>query len=104
MRAKTVLGTIGGTAPEQRVEVSLVARRGGGLTIDLCEQHFAEGIGWYDQRSFALDPQQFRQIQAMLGLSSRQLEQASQESPATLPFPGPSEVGEYSRPAVGDAV
>jgi hypothetical protein len=104
MPAKTVLGTIGGTAPEQRVEVSLVTRRGGGLTIDLCEQHFAEGIGWYDQRSFALDPQQFRQIQAMLGLSSRQLDQAMQEAPATLPFPGPANADEYSRPAVGDAV
>jgi hypothetical protein len=104
MRAKTVLGTIGGTAPEQRVEVSLVPRRGGGLTIDLCEQHFAEGIGWYDQRSFALDPQQFRQIQALLGLSSKQIDQATHEAPATLPFPGPADAGEYTRPAAGDVV
>jgi hypothetical protein len=79
----------------------LVHAEEGGLLIDLREQHYAEGIGWFDQRRLELDPRQFQQLQAVLGLKSDRLGSTMWEEPATIPFPGPA--SEFSRrPAAGD--
>jgi len=101
MASRTVLATIAGSAPHQRLQVALTQRGDGGLVIDLRDQHYAEGIGWFDQRTLALDPRQFRQLQAILGLKSAMLAASEDEIPATIPFPGPSSP-EPARPAVGD--
>jgi hypothetical protein len=99
MGGRTVLATIGGRGPAQRLQISLVHAEDGGLLIDLREQHHAEGIGWFDQRRLELDPRQFQQLQAVLGLKS--VYSAAREVPATIPFPGPAcEVS--PRPAAGD--
>ena len=102
MSARTVLATIAGSAPFQRLQVALVQRRDGRLSIDLREQHYAEGIGWFDQRALELDPRQFQQLQAVLGLKPALVEAAAEEPRATIPFPGPSTPAP-SRSAVGDA-
>ena len=81
--------------------VALTQGRDGRLAIDLRDQHYAEGIGWFDQRTLALDPRQFRQLKAVLGLNSSALEAFEDESPATIPFPGPSTPRD-TRPAVAD--
>ncbi len=101
MVARTILATLSGSGPHQRIEVGLVQRADGRLAIDLCEQHHAEGIGWFDQRTLALDPRQFRQLKAVLGLNSSALAAFEDETPATIPFPGPS-TSLPTRPAVGD--
>ena len=98
---RTVLATIAGSEPHQRLEVALTQGRDGRLAIDLRDQHYAEGIGWFDQRTLALDPRQFRQLKAVLGLNSSALEAFEDEPPATIPFPGPS-TPRPARPAVGD--
>lgn len=102
MVPRTVLATLAGSAPQQRLQVSLATRPGGRVMIDLCEQHFAEGIGWFDQRSLRLDPRQFRQLQAVLGMRAADLDAAVEavEAPATIPLPGPCAAGPR-RPAVG---
>jgi hypothetical protein len=101
MPGRTVLATLGGRGPFQRLQVSLVQAEDGRLLIDLREQHYAEGIGWFDQRRLELDPRQFQQLQGVLGLKSDWLGSVAQEQPATIPFPGP--VVEVSqRPAAGD--
>ena len=70
MTGRTVLATLGGRGPSQRLQVSLVHAEEGGLLIDLREQHYAEGIGWFDQRRLEIDPRQYQQLQAVLGLKS----------------------------------
>jgi hypothetical protein len=101
MAARTILATLPGSAPYQRLQVGLEQRGDGGLAIDLREQHFAEGIGWFDQRTMSLDPRQFQQLQAVLGLKAALLEDAAEEVPATIPFPGPRTIAPV-RSAVGD--
>ncbi len=90
MGGRTVLATLSGKGPSQRLEVSLSQGDDGRLLIDLREQHHAEGIGWFDQRRLELDPLQFQQLQAVLGLKSDLLDAAIREEPATVPFPGPA--------------
>src|SRR4051794_39951053 len=101
MVARTVLAHLDGGSPHDRLQVSLVPRGDGRLAIDLCEQHYAEGIGWFDQRSLTLDPKQLSQLQAVLGLQAGAIEAVEAEPPATLPFPGPRDVG-ARRVAAGD--
>jgi hypothetical protein len=101
MVGRTVLGTLAGSAPHQRVQVALVQGDEGRLSLELREQHHAEGIGWFDQRALELDPRQLRQLQALLGPRAALLEGAEEEAPATIPFPGPAS-REPMRPAAGD--
>ena len=101
MVARTVLATLPGSAPYQRLQVALEQCSDGRLAIDLRQQHYAEGIGWFDQRTMSLDPVQFRQLQAVLGLKAALLDEVAAEVPATIPFPGPRTV-EPPRSAVGD--
>jgi hypothetical protein len=100
MAGRTVLATLGGKGPSQRLQVSLSQGDDGRLLIDLREQHHAEGIGWFDQRRLELDPRQFQQLQAVLAMNSGTLSAAIQEEPAILPFPGPA-LKEAQRPAAG---
>ncbi len=102
MVGRTILTTIAGSAPYQRLEVALVQGRDGRLTIDLREQHYAEGIGWFDQRALELDPKQFQQLQAALGTKSTQVRVVAEEMPVSIPFPGPR-TSAPSRAAAGDA-
>jgi hypothetical protein len=90
MPRRTVLATLNGKGPCERLQVSLSQTDDGRLLIDLREQHHADGIGWFDQRRLELDPRQFEQIQGILALKSETLKAAAQEQPATVPFPGPA--------------
>lgn len=101
MAARTILATLGGSAPHERLQVALVQRGDGRLAIDLRQQHHAEGIGWYDQRGLELDPRQLRQLLGVLGDRSASLEAPAEDAPAILPFPGPAQ-RDPRRPAVGN--
>jgi hypothetical protein len=101
MLARTDLTTLAGSAPDQRVQVSLIQRRDGRVAIALCEQHYADGIGWFDQRTLSLDPRQLRQLSAVLNLNGSRLAEYESEAPAIVPFPVPSTSEPY-RPAVGE--
>jgi hypothetical protein len=90
MAARTHLATLPGPGPEQRLQVALVDGGDGRLKIDLREQHFAEGIGWFDQRTLVLEPEQFKRLQAVLGLKADHTPMRD-ERPATLAFPVPAE-------------
>jgi hypothetical protein len=101
MTARTVLATLPGGGPDQRLQVSLAQRGDGRLSIVLCEQHYAEGIGWFDQRTMGLEPRQLRQLQAVLGMKADVIEEAEAEAPVILAFPT-SHPDEPRRAAVGD--
>jgi hypothetical protein len=103
MLGRTILATLPGQAPCERLQVGLVQDRDGTLRIDLREQHYAEKIGWFDQRGLELSPSQFQQLQAVLGLKPAVLDAlvSAAPSPATIPFPGPGSSSPV-RHAVGD--
>ena len=104
MDARTILTVLPGPGPHQRLQVALAPARDGRLMIDLREQHYAEGIGWFDQRTLSLEPAQFKRLQAALGLKAAVWdENDSDEPPATIPFPGPSD-RDVRRAAAGDGV
>ncbi|QDV33320.1 hypothetical protein [Tautonia plasticadhaerens] len=100
---QTVLATLPGSAPCQRLQVALEQGEDGRLTICLADQHHAEGIGWFTQRSMQLDPTQWAQLQGVLGSAGARslLAEESSEPPATIPFPGPRGPERY-RLAAGD--
>ena len=92
MTAGSTLAILPGARPERRVAVTLGQQPGGDLTFELREQHYDAGIGWFDQRTMALDPAQIRGLRQALGAGTpadEVVQQAARETPATLPFPGP---------------
>ena len=101
MADSTHLATLPGPAAHRRLQVGLTRGVGGRLAIDLREQHYAEGIGWFDQCGMTLDPRQFRQLQAVLGLRGTAAIEPVEVPPATLPFPCPSDPSRR-RAAVGE--
>ena len=66
MNRSTTLGFIDGSADDQRLELTLVQHQAGQVELVMSEQHFAEGIGWFTQRSLNLDPNQVSQLKRML--------------------------------------
>jgi len=104
--ARTILATLPGSGPSQRLEVSVEQRAGGSLAIHLDEQHYAEGIGWFTQRSMSLDPRQWSALRDALGagqtnLGGFRLDAIEAEPPATIPFPGPAPTDRRLKRAVG---
>lgn len=93
MKGRTPLGTIDGSAPNERMCVAVAHGPDGGLVVELQQQHYGPGIGWFNQRSLTLDSRQWRQLQAMLGNANIADDlRGSAEAPRdTLPFPGPLE-------------
>jgi hypothetical protein len=104
METRTILTTLPGSSHGQRLEVALTPGRDGRLVIELREQHYAEGIGWFDQRALTLEPAQFKRLQAALALKTTGDAAVELDAPPMiLPFPGPPEV-EPRRKAVGSEV
>lgn len=66
MNRTTTLGWIDGSAADERLEINLVQNATGALELVMSEQHFAEGIGWFAQRSISLDSQQVAQLKNLL--------------------------------------
>lgn len=57
-------------------------------TLSLRQQSWAEGIGWYDQRTLDFSPEQVRALRQVLGQAGgRSRRPEPGEAPATLPFP-----------------
>lgn len=106
MTGRTILATLDGKGPFERLEIALVQDRAGRLLIDLREQHYADKIGWFDQRRLELNPRQLQQLQEALGRRTTALAEAvaapEADAPATIPFPGPSTPPAH-RAAAGDA-
>ena len=105
MTAGSTLAILPGARPEQRLAVLLGQQPGGDLTFELREQHYAAGIGWFDQRTLVLDPAQVRGLRQALGAgtpAAEVVERAAREVPATLPFPGPGATPARRRRAIAD--
>ncbi len=66
MNRSTTLGWIDGSSAEERLELNLVQDGSGSVEFVMSEQHFADGIGWFTQRSLSLDPHQVTQLKRIL--------------------------------------
>lgn len=69
-----------------QTEIDLVPEIGpdGALRFKLEQRNWAEGIGWYTQRTITLDAGQARQLQQLLAVQSPQITRALQ-TPARSP-------------------
>ena len=82
-----LLATLPGSSPGDRLLVVLVHTKAGNSQVVLRHQSWAEGIGWYDQKSLGLEPHQLRQLKAVLGCRSFSPQPDEPGAAAILPFP-----------------
>ncbi len=61
-----LLGELAGVVPGKRIRVVL-DQSSGISSIQLHEQHQADGLGWFDQRHVSLDADQVTQFLTLLG-------------------------------------
>ena len=84
---QTVLATLPDSTSRCRLLVLLGQRRDGRLVLELRKQEYADGVGWFDQRSLELEPRQFKQLQGILGQGREARAPAVARRPARPPFP-----------------
>lgn len=85
MHSETFLANLPAAADDERLVVYLVRGADGSSKLSLRQQNWAEGIGWYDQKTLDLEPAQLRMLRS-LGAPVAQAPRSS-DAPATLPFP-----------------
>jgi hypothetical protein len=88
MAGRVILATVAGSRANQRLVVSIVQSESGQTTIEIQEQHHGEGVGWFDQRTLALDPRQWQQLQSILGAAPEAASIAAEagRAPDVVPF------------------
>ncbi len=91
MNHECLLATLPGSCETERVVVVLVQMEDGSR-ISLRQQNWAEGIGWYDQKSLELEPEQYRQLRRGLGAASTVRRPVPEGEAVTLLFPGVARV------------
>jgi len=91
MNHECVLATLPGANDTQQVVVVLRQLADGSSKVSLRQQTWGDGIGWYDQHSLDLEPEQFRQLRHGLGAPTRPA-RAEPDSKTILPFPGVTRV------------
>lgn len=87
MNTESLLATLPGSSEADRLVVYLVREPDGSSKLSLRQQSWAEGIGWYDQKTLDLEPEQFRLLRS-LGAPLPRTRPAPADAPATLAFPG----------------
>ena len=65
--SETVLSTLLGTTDRDRLLVVLCLDTASGSRIELRQQSFGEGVGWFTQSSVALEPHQVAELRGVLG-------------------------------------
>ena len=86
MKRQTVLAEVPGKTRNEQLLVCLAGPAGETWKIELHQQRWAEGIGWYDQKVISLEPSQWRSLQQLLASPVRVVVADAAEPPATVPF------------------
>lgn len=68
-KTEIVLSTLPGMNERDRVLVVLVQTPASGSHVELRQQSFGEGIGWFTQSSISMEPQQVAELRSVLGTS-----------------------------------
>ena len=90
MAGRTVLATLGGRGPSQRLQVGVSQADDGRLLIDLREQHHAEGNRLVRPAAARAGSAAVSTTSGRSGIEGGVLGEAIEEEPATVPFPGPA--------------
>ena len=67
---ETTLATLAADSKTERVVLVLVAESGGSV-VELRQQSWGEGVGWFTQSSVHLQPQQLAELKQTLGQASQ---------------------------------
>ena len=77
--SEVVLSTISGTTEHDRLLVVLCNRAGEPSRLEMRQQSFADGIGWFTQSTITLEPSQVAELRTALGTGN------STRGPSPLP-------------------
>ena len=69
-----LIATLPSRDSQERVIVQLVQDQSSGTTatlVEICQQSYGDGIGWYNQQSVALEPAQLAALRNVLGAAGR---------------------------------
>jgi len=64
---ETVLSALSGTSEQERVLIVLCSTAGANSHIELRQQSFGDGVGWFTQSTIALEPHQVAELRSALG-------------------------------------
>ena len=67
MNTEVLLASIPGASDEERLLVVHTRGAGGQSVILLRQQTWGEGVGWFDQSSVSIEPEQLGQLRLALG-------------------------------------
>jgi hypothetical protein len=65
--SELVLSTLSGSCERERLLVVLCHEVGAGSRIELRQQSFGDGVGWFTQSSVCLEPHQVADLRNVLG-------------------------------------
>jgi hypothetical protein len=69
-KRETTLATLAAASETERVVLMLVAKTDGSV-VELRQQSWGEGVGWYTQHSVELEPRQLAELKQTLGQAQR---------------------------------
>jgi hypothetical protein len=97
------VGAVHGRTPQEQLEVVLQQDGEGRWGLTLIAQSWGEGIGWYPQKTIALDASQIEPLQRMLAIAqgvTRRGQSRRDRHRESSPFPAPPS-GENRRSQCG---
>ena len=68
-KTEITLSTLPGTSERERVAVVLIQSATGGSYMELRQQSFGDGVGWFTQSSVTLEPHQVAEMRSVFGTS-----------------------------------
>ncbi|HTN77721.1 MAG TPA: hypothetical protein VL096_20830 [Pirellulaceae bacterium] len=91
-RPETVLATLPGSSDRERLVVVLAHSASGSTQVELRQQSWGEGLGWYTQSSVQLEPSQVAGLRQSLGLGGS----FAQVRTAAFPASGPKKLNGFT--------
>lgn len=68
-KSEIVLSTLPGTSDRERMQVVLIQSPATGSAVELRQQTFGDGVGWFTQSSVSMEPHQVAELRSVLGTS-----------------------------------
>ena len=72
MHQETIVGTLPGQTEDDRVVIVLCQHGIGANSLELRQQSWGEGVGWFTQSSVEMSPRQVADLRNVLGVSHGQ--------------------------------
>lgn len=88
MNTECLVATLPSATEDQRLAVFFIRLADGSSQISLRQQSWAKGLGWYDQKTLEVEPEQLRLLRTVFGMGGGGARRpVAEEGPGTLPFP-----------------